>query len=531
MPRLRVRSTCRHTYRPIALSALLLLGCGWLARPSAAAEPNETFAEATILGPGVLTTGPQSFEDGGLGITYPNTTIGFFTDGTFTNLIDFDDDGGGIVGDGFGSGLFEYDVQPDGSVPIAVGGFIDLNNDTAFDDFDFDGLSDVDNATPHEQLGAVDLIVRIWEIGNPFVEFDRREIAFSFDAPGDIFQTVLQDNSWIGHQFSAFADNTVVGGNDIDFWRFVDLPPGATFEAETSSPWLAQDTILGWFDDATGDLIEFNDDIDPFIGDTMSRLTGIVPSGGEMVFAVTSYDDFEFIGAHGGSGPYTLSVTLSDIPQPGDFDADGDVDGDDFLRWQASFGNDSGGDADFDGDTDGDDFLIWQSNFGSANGAAGSAAVPEPAGILLCLVMSLRCRDSVANLSLFHRPSPPSSAASDRMSPSPVFGAPQFIPLPRLSVHVPLPRLRRPTSACPPPPSSGEGLGVGVCERTGTETQPLPSVGHARHTIAPPVAFVRLLDGDAHELLEYSYNGSAVGPAPRRLPPRPSRCTAGVTQW
>jgi hypothetical protein len=71
-----------------------------------------------------------------------------------------------------------------------------------------------------------------------------------------------------------------------------------------------------------------------------------------------------------------------------DFDNDGDVDGDDFLVWQAGFGTlmpdgtNAIGDADYDKDVDGDDFLIWQAQFGSADGAAASA-VPEPNSMLL----------------------------------------------------------------------------------------------------------------------------------------------------
>ena len=59
---------------------------------------------------------------------------------------------------------------------------------------------------------------------------------------------------------------------------------------------------------------------------------------------------------------------------PGDFNMDGNVDGDDFLIWQAGFNVDDSGDADGDGDTDGDDFLIWQSNFGTAEGSGSSLA-------------------------------------------------------------------------------------------------------------------------------------------------------------
>jgi hypothetical protein len=77
----------------------------------------------------------------------------------------------------------------------------------------------------------------------------------------------------------------------------------------------------------------------------------------------------------------------------GDFDADGDVDGDDFLAWQAGFGMTAGatradGDADTDGDVDGDDFLIWQSQFGTVD-RRDAAAVPEPASYLLPLIHAL----------------------------------------------------------------------------------------------------------------------------------------------
>lgn len=80
-----------------------------------------------------------------------------------------------------------------------------------------------------------------------------------------------------------------------------------------------------------------------------------------------------------------------------DFDGDGDVDGEDFLRWQASFGVDDGGDADGDGDTDGEDFLAWQSRFGTAlatGGGAKACRVPEPsAAVLLLALTGLLCWD------------------------------------------------------------------------------------------------------------------------------------------
>ena len=48
--------------------------------PVLGTEPNETFAQATVLSPGVLTTGRQWLDDGGVGATFPDTTLGFFTD-------------------------------------------------------------------------------------------------------------------------------------------------------------------------------------------------------------------------------------------------------------------------------------------------------------------------------------------------------------------------------------------------------------------------------------------------------------------
>ena len=80
---------------------------------------------------------------------------------------------------------------------------------------------------------------------------------------------------------------------------------------------------------------------------------------------------------------FTSASTLS-----ADFDQDGDVDGDDFLTWQTSFGANAGGDTDNDGDTDGDDFLAWQTQFGAGTGGGSTetAGIPEPpTGSLLFL--------------------------------------------------------------------------------------------------------------------------------------------------
>ena len=75
-----------------------------------------------------------------------------------------------------------------------------------------------------------------------------------------------------------------------------------------------------------------------------------------------------------------------------DFDGDGDVDGADFLAWQAGFGITgtatlADGDANGDGDVNAGDLAIWQSQFGTLPGnALSSAAVPEPSACVAGLV-------------------------------------------------------------------------------------------------------------------------------------------------
>jgi len=72
-------------------------------------------------------------------------------------------------------------------------------------------------------------------------------------------------------------------------------------------------------------------------------------------------------------------------PLPGDFDRDGDSDGDDLAQWLGDFGLNGGSDSDRDGDTDGADFLNWQRTLGvglsevvSPLVAVNALAVVEP---------------------------------------------------------------------------------------------------------------------------------------------------------
>ncbi len=84
---------------------------------------------------------------------------------------------------------------------------------------------------------------------------------------------------------------------------------------------------------------------------------------------------------------------VTDAVVPGDFDGDGEVDGEDLVIWQEGYGTNSDaeatdGDADGDADVDGRDFLVWQRNFGMRSIdveplTSSPVIIPEPATISL----------------------------------------------------------------------------------------------------------------------------------------------------
>lgn len=80
-------------------------------------------------------------------------------------------------------------------------------------------------------------------------------------------------------------------------------------------------------------------------------------------------------------------------PATGDFNADGVVDGNDFILWQRSFeefSDQSNADGNFDGVVDGADLAIWKRQYGSSSsGSAQSFGVPEPSGAALTIIVGL----------------------------------------------------------------------------------------------------------------------------------------------
>jgi hypothetical protein len=71
-----------------------------------------------------------------------------------------------------------------------------------------------------------------------------------------------------------------------------------------------------------------------------------------------------------------------------DFDGNGIVDGNDFLKWQRGFGltgqtNNQNGDANGDGSVTAADLAIWKTKFGGPGATAAVDAVPEPASVAM----------------------------------------------------------------------------------------------------------------------------------------------------
>ncbi len=108
-------------------------------------------------------------------------------------------------------------------------------------------------------------------------------------------------------------------------------------------------------------------------GDPNNPIDNIVSFGednaGNLYF-VDLGDDF--IPTPGSGAVYVIRVKT-----PGDFDCDGDVDGEDFLLWQ------QGGSPN---PLSASDLADWEANYGAATLSASSTAVPEPSSLILAIL-------------------------------------------------------------------------------------------------------------------------------------------------
>jgi hypothetical protein len=85
------------------------------------------------------------------------------------------------------------------------------------------------------------------------------------------------------------------------------------------------------------------------------------------------------------------NVFVDAVATSADFDADGDVDGADFLRWQRGVGSPTPalaqGDADMDADVDGADLVVWRGKWKATQPPV--TTVPEPAALTAVHVLPI----------------------------------------------------------------------------------------------------------------------------------------------
>jgi hypothetical protein len=351
MIRRRVKAADQPKYVGFFMKrGLLTLVLVTLAGPSAhAAEPNETFQTATVLGSGVLSVADE------LGPIWPDTVLGLR--GLFGDVYFVDDDGS-YLGDGTASGVcIECDnasVAPtnEGTIDFVVSGYPDEN---------FDGS--------HSESGRYEVFVDVYDFfGDPVDSFS--EVRYL--QPGITHDFYYENFEWIDGSYEVYIDNTV-GGFDVDFFTFTGLTAGTSFTATTSDPNETNlDTYLGWFD-STGALVADNDDIDLPGGNYLSSLSGVVPANGMLTLAVAGTGDFGFIGDHDVAGGYELQVEV-DAELAGDYNSDGTVDAADYVVFRK-------------GQAPGT-YATWRENYGESGGGGNNSAetaVPEPTSAWLIL--------------------------------------------------------------------------------------------------------------------------------------------------
>ncbi len=309
-------------------------------------EPNETFATATLLSPGVLSVAdeltPASFPDTVLGIR------------DHFGQVYFVDDDGSPVGDRRASGVGGVPTNS-GSIDFSVSGWPD---DTFFGN--------------HSESGYYEVFLDVYDFFDDLVD-QFSEIRLL--EPGVFHDFNYSDFEWNGGSYDVYIDNTV-GPSDVDFFTFTGLTPGASFSARTLDPDTSLiDTYLGWFN-STGMLLAVDDDSGGGSSGLLSLLQGTVPANGRLTFAVTGHGDVDFIGDHAAFGTYELRLAFDAAPLPGDYNGDNNVNAADYVLWRKNNGTQAG-------------YNQWRDNFGQSlgNGVgandSANAAVPEPITIAL----------------------------------------------------------------------------------------------------------------------------------------------------
>jgi hypothetical protein len=198
--------------------------------------------------------------------------------------------------------------------------------------------------------------------------------------------------------FEDYIEQDFGAGSDVDDYYRVSLPSAyqGTF---TTTGVDGEDLSLSLIRDANG-----NGAVD---ADEVLATSDALNSPYESVSAALEAGDY-FVRVSGVNGSTNYRLTMNLVGEAAgpaaDFNADGAVDGFDFLAWQRGVGAagpeaaPANGDANGDQQVDGADLAVWQDEF--AGGAVSAAAVRvKPAALQSFAVMGLQSEEASTELS------------------------------------------------------------------------------------------------------------------------------------
>jgi hypothetical protein len=283
-----------------------------------------------------------------------------------------------LIGNGFGAMGF-------------IDGAIDLNQPPGMATF---------NVPPQSEPGAVpnDPIQRVGALGGPpqfqntIAYFDpqpvpdglRNTIVVGLALPGMITTPRAMVTYGDADPQTEPTDPNAPGGNGEFVWTLGPAMPDPCIDESL----LTEETLdyLKEQEAANGVAISSETEVVNF-QTVRDRVVGVTQADDGFTY-VTVVEDFVTKAFY--RFPTGSPDPKSFLPAQGDFEEDGDVDGNDLDLWAAHVGAmgsavHTQGDADGDSDVDGADFLFWQRQLGIGVPLPPLAAVPEPTSSGLCL--------------------------------------------------------------------------------------------------------------------------------------------------
>lgn len=262
------------------------------------------------------------------------------------------------------------------------------------------------------------------DVGHPVemygVGFQNEITTFGFGATPPANSFALRQQRWVGSDPYSYyaidangrdAENSLVGGYSATepsqtTAQFTPTPLAVGKVYDSGGIELAPGSML-----ATGNLFEFvpnlsNPGILAYVQQSLSQghlgfafSSLFEPDGqnGTVAYPDFYLDDLDVGPNPSGAGP-TIALDVTILPEEptgpaGDYNADGVVDGADFLVWQRTLGTaatpaGSGADGNGSGSVDADDLTVWREHFGQSS-PSPIAAVPEPSTLALVAVSSV----------------------------------------------------------------------------------------------------------------------------------------------